>query len=74
MNRAATSGEKPGAGLPTPEERAAAVPGAIVTAEERHRMIAEAAYFRALQRGFLDGYELGDWLDAEKEIDARLLG
>lgn len=37
-------------------------------------MIAEAAYFRALQRGFLDGYELADWLDAEKEIDARLLG
>ncbi|MFZ5509641.1 MAG: DUF2934 domain-containing protein [Pseudomonadota bacterium] len=72
MNRAAIPGEKPGAALP--EERAAAVPGAIVTAEERHRMIAEAAYFRALQRGLLDGYELGDWLDAEKEIDARLLG
>lgn len=45
-----------------------------VMSEDRNRMIAEAAYFRALQRGFLDGYELADWLDAEKEIDARLLG
>jgi hypothetical protein len=34
-------------------------------------MIAEAAYFKAQQRGFVPGYEVQDWLDAEREIDAR---
>lgn len=37
--------------------------------EQRYRMIAEAAYFRAERRGFLGGDELRDWLDAEAEID-----
>jgi len=36
-------------------------------------MIAQAAYFRAEKRGFVDGGELNDWLEAEREI-ARLLG
>lgn len=31
-------------------------------------MIAEAAYFRAEKRGFAPGFELFDWLDAEREI------
>lgn len=35
-------------------------------------MIAEAAYFRALQRGFNGGNPLDDWLAAEREI-SRLL-
>lgn len=44
-----------------------------VSAEERHRMIAEAAYYRALARGFSgDGDPLGDWLAAEAEIDQML--
>ncbi|WP_446809207.1 DUF2934 domain-containing protein [Methylomonas sp. 2BW1-5-20] len=30
--------------------------------------IAEVAYFKAEKRGFLPGYELGDWLEAEKEV------
>ena len=34
----------------------------------RRRMIAEAAYYRAQQRGFQPGYELEDWLAAENEI------
>jgi hypothetical protein len=38
--------------------------------EDRRRMIAEAAYFRAEQRGFVPGNELEDWLAAELEIDA----
>lgn len=42
-----------------------------VSEELRRRMVAEAAYFRAEQRGF-DGGELDDWLEAEHEIDARL--
>lgn len=34
----------------------------------RERAIAEAAYFRAEQRGFAPGNEMGDWLEAEAEI------
>lgn len=39
--------------------------------EERRQWIAEAAYFRALRRGFTPGHECEDWLEAEREIDAR---
>jgi hypothetical protein len=35
-------------------------------------MIADAAYFRAEQRGFQGGDPLRDWLQAEAEVDARL--
>lgn len=45
-----------------------------VSPEERHRLIAEAAYFRASQRGFPGGAEVEDWLAAEAEIDGKLLG
>ena len=40
--------------------------------EERTRMIAEAAYYRAESRGFTGGDPLQDWLDAEAEIDRIL--
>ena len=35
------------------------------------KLVAETAYFRAEQRGFVPGYEIEDWLEAEKEIMAR---
>lgn len=41
-------------------------------ATERHRMIAEAAYSLAEQRGFQSGHEMLDWLEAEKLIDRKL--
>jgi len=44
-------------------------PHAGLTAAERHQRIAEAAYYRALQRGFHGGADLEDWLEAEAEID-----
>jgi hypothetical protein len=47
--------------------------GRQITAEGRCRMIAEAAYYRALQRGFEGGSAADDWLVAEREIDQRLL-
>ena len=47
---------------------------ARISPEERHRLIAEAAYFRASQRGFPGGAEVEDWLAAEAEIDGKLLG
>lgn len=37
---------------------------------ERQSRIAEAAYYRAEKRGFAPGWEMEDWLAAEKEIDA----
>lgn len=39
-----------------------------VSSEELNRRIAEAAYFRALQRGFQGGDPLQDWLEAEQDV------
>jgi hypothetical protein len=49
-------------------------PGALISEEERRRMIAEAAYFRAQARGFVGGDPLDDWLAAEQEINRALPG
>jgi Protein of unknown function (DUF2934) len=38
-------------------------------ADLRHRMISEAAYHLYAQRGYADGYDLDDWLQAETQID-----
>lgn len=43
-----------------------------VSQEQRHRMIAEAAYQRAEARGFREMDQVGDWLAAEREVDKRL--
>lgn len=43
-------------------------PGSL-SREERERLIAEAAYHRAQQRGFVGGDPVEDWLAAEREID-----
>ncbi len=48
---------------------AVAVPAVVVST---HRMIAEAAYYKAEKRGFKSGFELNDWLEAEREIISRL--
>lgn len=39
-----------------------------------HHMVEEAAYFIAMRRGFAPGNELGDWLQAETDIDSLLHG
>jgi len=46
---------------------------ARVSADERRRMIAEAAYYRAARRGFAPGDPDRDWIEAEAEIDAWLI-
>ena len=43
-----------------------------VTPEDRRLMIAEGAYYRALQRGFSGGDPVDDWLQAEQEINNAL--
>ena len=45
-----------------------------VSLEQRRQMIAEAAYYHALNRGFLGGSPEEDWCVAEAEIDALLMG
>jgi hypothetical protein len=37
----------------------------------REELIAELAYFRALERGFEPGHELEDWLAAEADFNKR---
>lgn len=45
-----------------------------IDATQRHAMIAQAAYFRAERRGFVNGGELDDWLEAEREVSRMLEG
>lgn len=42
--------------------------GLGVTPEQRHQMIAEAAYRRAQMRSFVEGNPENDWYEAEVEI------
>lgn len=44
-----------------------------IDTELRQRMIAEAAYYIAAERGFQGGSAMQDWLSAEAQIDAQLL-
>ena len=45
-----------------------------VSPEEMRKLISEAAYYRAKQRGFEPGHELEDWIQAEAEVTRRLNG
>jgi len=55
-------------------------PNALIThtelarTDERHAMIERLAYQYAESRGFAPGHDVDDWLAAESEVDARLLG
>ena len=40
--------------------------------DQRHSMVAEAAYYFSEHRGFAPGHELEDWLAAENQIDAAV--
>lgn len=43
-----------------------------VSPEELRKLISEAAYYRAKQRGFEPGHELEDWVQAEAEVMSRV--
>jgi hypothetical protein len=48
----------------------AGVPDTAKTdADQRHRRISEAAYYRSQRRGFEPGREQDDWLEAEQDVD-----
>ena len=44
----------------------------VVMPEERHRMIAETAYFLAQERSFTGGDPVSDWIEAERRVDRQL--
>jgi len=39
----------------------------------RHRLISEAAFDLYTQRGFVDGFDVEDWLSAEAQVEHLLL-
>jgi hypothetical protein len=41
--------------------------------ELRHRLISETAYRHYVERGYADGGDLDDWLQAEAEVDHYLV-
>ena len=53
-------------------KKAAAEASAAITPEARYRLVCEAAYFRAEQRGFTGGDPHADWTAAEAEVDRKL--
>ena len=64
---------------PRPDSRPASMPAASglraqTSSEDTRRQIAEAAYFRAKERGFEPGHELEDWIEAESEVMGRING
>ena len=44
----------------------------LITEQERERMVAEAAYFNAMHRGFQHADPDYDWFLAEKQIEQLL--
>ncbi|MGZ8189726.1 MAG: DUF2934 domain-containing protein [Methylococcaceae bacterium] len=40
----------------------------VIHLPDMEAKIAELAYYKAEKRGFLPGYELCDWLEAEREL------
>ena len=44
----------------------------VVTPEQRHEMVAVAAYLRAERRGFSPGREIEDWYEAAAAVDTML--
>ncbi len=69
---AATPVKKTTAAKPAPANKAQVKSKGGISAEERYRMIATAAYYLAECRGFAGGYEMADWITAEMEIDRKI--
>jgi hypothetical protein len=81
----ATAVAKPASSASTPktaEKKTAAAsskatlkntPASSISAEDRQSLIAEAAYLRAEQRNFVGGDPVTDWLEAEADVNARLM-
>jgi hypothetical protein len=56
----------------TPPDSANAEPAISEPQRSHHERIAELAYTRYVQRGRQDGYDLDDWLEAERQISSAV--
>jgi hypothetical protein len=56
-----------------PDQPFAVGPASEIDPELRHRMISETAYHHYVERGYTEGGDLEDWLQAEAEVDHLLL-
>ena len=45
---------------------------AEISQDELRKLVSEAAYYRAKQRGFTPGHEEEDWIQAEAEVLRRI--
>jgi hypothetical protein len=75
--KAAQATSRPDTGAAAPRKASMPTAGnriAEASGEETRRQIAEAAYFRAKERGFEPGHELEDWIEAESEVMGRING
>lgn len=54
------------------EVKKQAVGSGISITEQREQMISDAAYYFSESRGFTPGFEMADWLQAEKQVDASI--
>jgi hypothetical protein len=43
-----------------------------ISPDELRKLVSEAAYYRAKQRGFTPGHEVEDWVQAEAEVLRRI--
>ena len=55
-----------------PTSRARVALGPVISLQDRHRRVAEAAYFIALRKGFVNTDPQKNWIEAERQIDADL--
>jgi hypothetical protein len=56
----------------TPQPDSQAEARASAAPDDIRRLIAEAAYYKAKERGFQPGHELEDWVQAESEVMRRV--
>ena len=56
-----------------PDQPFAEGPASEIDPELRHRMISETAYRHYVERGYTDGGDVDDWLQAEAEVDHFLV-
>ena len=62
----------PQANITSVERRPNSIVARSAAPDQRRTMIAEAAYYLALQRNFEPGHDVQDWLLAERQIDGTL--
>ena len=77
QSKPAAAQSKPAAPQPKPLVPKTSFSGngrAELSPDEVRKLVSEAAYYRAKQRGFSPGHEVEDWVQAEAEVMRRIEG